>query len=90
MSYRHLSLQCHCGRTPEHIAEVGFSDDHCLVVNWWCAECQEVVQVAISLADCWRDCPSPANFPDRVLPDLSAKGCLEDDAEFLRSIGVQV
>jgi hypothetical protein len=90
MSYRHLSLQCHCGRTPDRIAEVGFTDDHCLVIHWWCTHCHEVVHVAKSLADCWRDCPSPGNSQDRVLPNLSAKGYLEEDAEFLRSIGVQV
>jgi hypothetical protein len=90
MSYRHLSLQCHCGQTPERIAEVGFTDDHCLVIQWWCIQCQEIVHVTKPLADCWRDCPSPGNSQDCVFPNLSGKGYLEDDAEFLRSIGVQV
>jgi hypothetical protein len=90
MNYRHLSLHCHCGEIPDRIAEVGFTDDHCLVIHWWCTQCQKVVYISKSLTDCWRECPSPDHNLDRVLPSLSADGYLKDDAEFLRSIGVQV
>ena len=89
MNYRHLSLHCQCGEVPDHIAEVGFTDDHNLVIHWWCSNCQKVVYVTKSLTDCWRECPSPSTSLDRVLPEL-ANGYEEEDADFLRSIGVKV
>jgi hypothetical protein len=93
MNYRHLPLRCHCGEIPDRIAEVGFTDDHCLVIHWWCTQCQKVVYVAKSLTDCWRECPSPDYSLDKVLsvlPKPSGDVYQEEDAEFLRSIGVQV
>jgi hypothetical protein len=90
MNYRHLSLRCQCGETPDRIAEVGFTDDHNLVIHWWCAKCQKVVYVSKSLTDCWRECPSPNYSLDSVLPTASVDSYEEEDAEFLRSIGVHV
>ena len=90
MNYRHLSLHCHCGEIPDRIAEVGFTDDHNLVIHWWCTKCQKVVYVAKSLTDCWRECPSPSASLDRALPKLNCDAYEQQDAEFLRSIGVQV
>lgn len=90
MNYRHLSLHCHCGEVPEHIAEVGFSDDHNLVIHWWCSKCQKVVYVTKSLTDCWRECPSGSQSLDRALPVVAPGSIDQEDAEFLRSIGVQV
>jgi hypothetical protein len=89
MNYRHLSLHCHCGEIPEHIAEVGFSDDHNLVIHWWCTHCQKVVYVAKSLTECWRECPSPDASLDVILPKFNLDTIMDEDAEFLRSIGVQ-
>jgi len=89
MNYRHLALHCQCGETPDRIAEVGFTDDHNLVIHWWCAKCQKVVYVNKPLTECWRECPSTAYSLDRVLPTLSAESYEAQDAEFLRSIGVQ-
>jgi hypothetical protein len=90
MNYRHLSLRCECGEIPDRIAEVGFTDDHNLVIHWWCTECQKVVYVAKPLTDCWRECPTPHHSLDRVLPGPSDDAFRRQDAEFLRSIGVQV
>jgi hypothetical protein len=90
MNYRHLSLHCQCGEIPDRIAEVGFTDDHNLVIHWWCPQCQKVVYVAKSLTDCWRECPSPSASLDRALPKLNRDAYEQQDAEFLRSIGVQV
>ena len=90
MNYRHLSLHCHCGEIPERIAEVGFTDDRSLVIHWWCTQCQKVVYVAKPLTDCWRECPSIEHSLDRVLPKLPDGAYQAEDAEFLRSIGVQV
>ena len=53
-------------------------------------QCQKVVYVAKSLTDCWRECPSPSASLDRVLAEAEARSYEEQDAEFLRSIGVQV
>ena len=89
MNYRHIPLQCQCGEIPEHIAEVGLTDDRCLVVHWWCAGCQKVVYLAKPLTDCWRECPSPAFALDRVLPQAGRDAYAEQDAEFLRRIGVR-
>ena len=89
MNYRHLSLRCHCGEVPERIAEVGFSEDHSLVIHWWCTQCQKVVYVTKPLTDCWRECPSSEHSLDRVLPKADPDGLLEQDADFLRSCGVQ-
>jgi hypothetical protein len=90
MNYRHLALYCHCGEIPDRIAEVGFTDDHNLVIHWWCTQCQKVVYVAKSLTDCWRACPSPNHSLDHLLPKLIPDAHLDEDAQFLRSIGVQV
>lgn len=89
MNYRHLSLHCRCGEIPESIAEVGFTDDHQLVVHWWCSKCQRVVYVAKSLTECWQHCPSPEDSLEHLLPQSNPDYFQEQDAEFLRSIGVQ-
>ena len=89
MNYRHLSLHCHCGEIPDRIAEVGFTDDHTLVIHWWCSTCQKVVFISKPLTDCWRECPSPSHCIERVVPE-SFTGYQQEDADFLRSIGVQV
>jgi hypothetical protein len=89
MNYRHLSLRCHCGQIPDRIARVGFTEDHSLVIHWWCTQCHKVVCVAKSLSDCWRDCPSADQAIDRALPELSDGAYQEEDAEFLRRIGVR-
>lgn len=89
MNYRHLSLHCNCGEVPDRIAEVGFSEDHSLVIHWWCTRCQKVVYVAKSLTDCWRECPSPNYSLDLTLPKLDLDAIQDEDAEFLRSIGVR-
>jgi hypothetical protein len=74
MSYRHLSLSCACGQTPDRIVEVGFTDHHELVIHWWCSVCNRVVCVSRPLTECWKDCPEPE---------------IVDDARFLQRIGVR-
>lgn len=90
MNYRHLSLRCQCGDVPDRIAEVGFSDDHALIIHWWCAKCQKVVYVTKPLTDCWRECPSPSLSLDTVLGTAGPDSYDEQDTEFLRSMGVRV
>ena len=80
MSYRHLDLCCGCGEPPDRIDEVGLTEEHELVIHWWCLRCRKVVYVTKSLSDCWRDCPRSDVGKDEV---ESA------DAQFLQSIGVR-
>lgn len=74
MSYRHLPLRCACGQTPDRIVEVGFTDDHELVIHWWCSECNRVVCASKPLTECWKECPKPE---------------IVDDVRFLQRIGVR-
>lgn len=90
MNYHHMPLHCRCGEVPESIAEVGFTEDHQLVVHWWCTRCERIVYVAKPLAECWHECPSPRLSLDRVLQASSGEIDGEEDARFLRSIGVRV
>ena len=85
MTYRTLSLQCHCGRPSSSIREVGFTSDHQLVLHWRCVSCKKYVYVVKSLSDCWRDCPQA----DEVKKgDLDSELLREHDIRFLRSLGV--
>ncbi|MBZ5723722.1 MAG: hypothetical protein LAP87_01890 [Acidobacteriia bacterium] len=88
MNYRHLALCCQCGTVPEHLDEVGFSDDHQLVIHWWCTACQRLVYTSKPLAECWRDCPNPASTLEAALQKLEAAYAAED-ASFLRQMGVK-
>jgi hypothetical protein len=94
MGYRHLSLCCKCGQPPTRIDEVGLTDDHELVIHWWCDECKRVVYASKSLAECWQDCPqSEAGAPPQPspppTPDQSAAHSRYDD-RFLRSLGIRL
>jgi hypothetical protein len=89
MNYRHLSLHCHCGEIPDRLAEVGFTEDHQMMIHWWCTRCKKVVYLAKPLTDCWRECPGPDHSLETVLPKMMDGAFLGEDAEFLRSIGVQ-
>ena len=88
MNYRHLRLHCDCGEVPERLAEVGFSEDHQLIVHWWCEQCQRVVYISKPLTECWLECPGKDHSLDRVLADWSGEAREDTDAEFLHSIGV--
>jgi hypothetical protein len=90
MNYRHLPMRCECGEIPDHINEVGFSDDHQLVIHWWCSRCKRLVSLSKPLAECWRDCPSPEESLEARLESMA--GPAEpafSDLEFLRSVGVR-
>lgn len=93
MGYRHISLSCRCGQTPTRIDEVGLTDDHELVIHWWCEECKRVVYASKSLAECWHDCPRPTAeepaTPAPQQPDLlqeKLESCF--DSQFLQSLGI--
>jgi hypothetical protein len=90
MGYRHLSLCCKCGQAPTRIDEVGLTDDHELVIHWWCEECKRVVYASKSLAECWQDCPK-ADVPVPVeRPTVSSAAQSRYDDRFLKSLGIRV
>lgn len=89
MSYRHLSLSCRCGQAPSRIDEVGLTDDHEIVIHWWCEECKRVVYASKSLSSCWPDFPrdtlvaaSRSEIPEETLQSAF-------DAQFLQQMGIR-
>jgi hypothetical protein len=77
MSYRHFSLACRCGQSPSRIEEVGVTDDHELVIHWWCDQCQKLVYASKTMADCWPAVPAP---PPGEMADY--------DKRFLERVGI--
>jgi hypothetical protein len=91
MEYKHLPLTCHCGEIPFHIEEVGFTEDHQLVVHWWCTKCQRVVYVSKPLTDCWRECPAPSAHLKVAAPPFAAKPAYgAEDIQFLGAMGIRL
>jgi len=89
MGYRHLSVICNCGTAPSHIDEVGLTDDHELVIHWWCEECRRVIYATKSLVECWEDCPQPDSGGPRPRPVVPQPVC-GFDGEFLKSVGIRI
>lgn len=89
-NYKHMPLNCQCGAAPDHIDEVGFSEDHQLVIHWWCSRCRRVVYACKPLSDCWRDCPQPDESLENRLRALENLGLANSDEAFLRAVGVRV
>jgi hypothetical protein len=83
MEYRELALSCRCGKAPKHILSVGLSTTHELVIQWRCPACRKPVCAVKSLAECWRDCPTPVSVAVSNLP------LAPDDRTFLQSLGVK-
>ena len=76
MSYRHFTLVCRCGQPPSRIEEVGMTDDHELVIHWWCDECQKTVYASKSLANCWSETQPPEtdqNFDEGFLQSMGIR-----------------
>jgi len=71
---------------PTRIDEVGLTDDHELVIHWWCEDCKRVVYASKSLADCWQDCPKAE--PKQEIPEKTLSDAF--DAQFMHSIGVRL
>jgi hypothetical protein len=90
MSYRHLALNCACGEPPEHIDEVGFTDEHDLVIHWWCSQCRRVVYTTKPLADCWHECPQPKEEAPQPKVKSAPPTYKTDDLVFLRALGIRL
>jgi hypothetical protein len=81
--YQRIELSCECGRQPARVREVGLTADRQLVIYWRCSQCRKHVYIVKSLADYWRECPSP------VLPQVPAPAFEAEDALFLRRVGIR-
>jgi len=89
MNYRYLELRCKCGETPSRFEEVGLTEDHQLVIHWWCSQCQRVVYLSKPLAECWRECPSREEYSVvATAPRETEYG--PEDAKFLQRLGVRL
>lgn len=88
MTYRTLSLQCHCGRPSSSIKEVGFTSDHQLVLHWRCPECKSYVYGLKPLNDCWQVCPSAEEAGED--DELNEQDIEKLDAKFLHDLGVKL
>lgn len=87
MTYLTLSLECECGKAAGSVQEVGFTNDHQLIVRWRCTKCRKYAYVLKPLSECWKECPvGPAC--DEIL-QAHLENVQEDDAKFLQAIGVR-
>jgi hypothetical protein len=86
MTYRTLSLQCHCGRPSASIKEVGFTSDHQLVLHWRCPDCKSYVYGLKPLNDCWQVCPTEEESDGDTV--MSNQDIEKLDAQFLQDLGV--
>ena len=89
MTYRTLSLQCHCGRPSTTIREVGFTSDHQLVLHWRCPDCKAYVYGLKPLNDCWQVCPTEEEAASVGVSETSDDSIREMDAQFLHDLGVK-
>ena len=87
MRFRQFALSCECGLVPTRIRQVGLSTEHQLVIHWWCIGCRKAMYVVKDLAECWEECPKPAD-PDIVPAPAYDLERQRTDAKFLRSMGI--
>ena len=87
MTYLTLSLECQCGRPASSIQEVGFTNDHQLIMRWRCPKCKKNAYVLKPLNDCWKDCPTDEEIHEGAestpeMPHVT-------DQQFLHSLGIR-
>src|SRR4051812_21750315 len=89
MNFEPLIVYCDCGRAGSAFTEVGLTDDHRLVLQWWCEDCEKAVYMFKTLADCWRECPLKENAA--VVSDPPRRSRIESqDLHFLRRMGIRL
>jgi len=81
--YQRITLSCECGRQPFKVREIGLTPDRQLVIYWRCSQCRKHVYIVKSLADYWRECPSPTGATARKPSYVS------EDALFLKRVGIR-
>jgi hypothetical protein len=85
MRYQALSFSCECGRAPLRITQVGLTEDHQLLIRWWCAGCKKMVDALKPLSECWKDCPTAT-----IVIEGGELDSYSEDVRFLQSLGVRM
>lgn len=88
MTYLTLALECECGRSASSVQEVGFTNDHQLILRWRCPNCKKHAYVLKPLEECWKECPSELNLEDMLR--ATPESIEESDAKFLQAVGVKL
>ena len=89
MQYRALSFSCECGQAPLRITQVDLTEDHQLLIRWWCAGCKKMVFATKPLAECCKDYPTTASNGIMIIEGGELDPGSED-ARFLQSLGVKL
>ncbi|HLK51062.1 MAG TPA: hypothetical protein VKT49_23130 [Bryobacteraceae bacterium] len=90
MMYLTLSLECECGRSAASVQEVGFTNDHQLILRWRCTRCKKHAFVLKPLEECWKECPVESGDAVDDSVQHSHEEIRQTDAEFLQAIGVTI
>ena len=90
MTYLTLSLECECGRSATSVQEIGFTNDHQLILRWRCTRCKKHAYVLKPLEDCWKECPAESGDAVDANVQHSHEEIQQTDAEFLQAIGVKI
>lgn len=93
MTYLTLSLECECGRSATSVQEVGFTNDHQLILRWRCTKCKKQAYVLKPLEECWKECPTESDLAEAAEPETAEpveKKIQQTDEEFLQAIGVRL
>ena len=84
MKFKPVSLYCDCGgRLPGRIRQVGFTEQHQLVIRWWCPECKRTHDKVLTVSG------GGSPEPEKEIVETRCTGTLEPDARFLHSLGVR-
>src|SRR5579872_858147 len=70
--YERIEVTCDCGWHPTRLREVGLTVDRQLVIYWRCSHCRRQVYRIKPLAECWRECPTPAPSSPPAVSDSMA------------------
>ena len=92
MTYLTLSLECECGRSAASVQEIGFTNDHQLILRWRCTRCKKHAYVLKPLEECWKECPAESAAHDGLETKIerTEHETQLSDAEFLQAIGVKL
>ena len=92
MTYLTLSLECECGRPASNVQEIGFTNDHQLIMRWRCSKCKKHAYVLKPLEECWKECPAEAegNQGLETKVERTREEIEQSDAQFLQAIGVKL
>ena len=90
MTYLTLSLECECGRSATSVQEVGFTNDHQLILRWRCTRCKKHAYVLKPLEECWKECPEESGEAVEANVQGGHEEIPQSDAEFLQAIGVKI